>query len=254
MTLLLLVLLLGAAPLDAVTIPAGPFSRGSTRAPDEQPVREIQLSAYRIDRTEVTVADYEAFLREGYRLQSAWSEAGWAWRAQHGAVPAMNRSGRQAAHPVVAVSWFEAAAYCRWRGGALPTEAQWERAACGGQPGPYPWGTQTTRPARWTTRMHPTDTLTVATAPVGEDPLPSPTGLKHAAGNVWEWTADWYHREAYQSGSGTDPQGPAGGTWRTLRGGSFANLPSYCTCTHREPAAPDQRRLTAGFRCAYSVP
>jgi formylglycine-generating enzyme required for sulfatase activity len=268
-TLFFLGLLLGASPPNAVVIPSGSFQQGSERAPDEQPTRTVKLSAFSIDRHEVSVAEFQAFCTLAYSERRFWSKAGWqsgfsrVWgQGDEGAdarVPpdcahGPSRAGRGDAHPVVAVSWYEAEAYCSWRGGALPTEAQWERAACGGQPGPYPWGADADRQAQWTTRIHPTQTMTVATALVTEDPNPSHTGIKHAAGNVWEWTADWYHREAYAVGPAQDPTGPPTGRWKTLRGGSFANLPSYASCTHREPAAPVQRRLTAGFRCAYPAP
>jgi formylglycine-generating enzyme required for sulfatase activity len=265
MSFLFLSLLLGAAPIGVVQIPASTLHQGSTRAPDEQPVRDVRLSAFSIDRTEVSVADFKSFCAQAYLEQRHWSERGWALGApqQPAGLPGGSAirtrpdcdgafaAGRDGRHPVVGVSWYEADAYCRWRGGALPSEAQWERAACGGQPGPYPWGAEVDRQAQWTTMIHPTQTMTVATVPVTEDANPSVSGLKHAAGNVWEWTADWYHREAYAQGSTQDPIGPVSGTWKTLRGGSFANLPSYATCTHREPAHPEQRRLTAGFRCAY---
>ncbi len=71
------------------------------------------------------------------------------------------------------------------------------------------------------------------------------SGLLHMAGNVWEWTSSPYTR---------DPGAPAAGPWRSLRGGSFMNLPSYATCTHREPARPDRVAFSTGFRCAYSSP
>lgn len=252
-TLFFLTMLLGAAGPATVPIAAGSFLRGSDRAPDEQPVREISLGAFRIDRHEVSVGEYASFLKTGHSERKYWTEQGWRLR-QSDVDPQLHRAGRDDSHPVVAVTWYEADAFCRWRGGSLPTEAQWERAACGGAPGPYPWGAQRDVSARWATFVHPTQTMTVATAPVSEDPNPSVSGLRHAAGNVWEWTSDWYLRNAHGTGLPTDPKGPAAGTWKTMRGGSFANLPSFATCTHREPAAPDVRRLTAGFRCAYSMP
>ncbi len=244
---------MAATPVDVVDIPAGRFERGSTRAPDEQPVRTVTLAAFSIDRHEVSVGQFQAFCTAGYRQRQHWSEAGWATAqsapdCQAGAW----RAGRTDQHPVVGVTWYEAEAFCRWRGGQLPTEAQWERAACGGQPGPYPWGADQDRSAVWTTMIHPTQTMTVATVPVEEDPNPSLSGMKHAAGNVWEWTADWYRRDAYASGTQQDPVGPDSGSWKTIRGGSFANLPSYASCTHREPQGPAHPRLTLGFRCAYS--
>ncbi len=217
----------------------------------------------------MSIAQFKTFCKQGYRERKYWSEQGWKRgipprnpRVHGGAMARIfpscksgpREAGRHHQHPVVSVSWYEADAYCRWRGGALPSEAQWERAACGGKPGPYPWGAEVDKPARWSTRVHPTETMTVATVPVTEDPNPSLTGIKHAAGNVWEWTADWYHRDAYSTASSRNPQGPETGTWKTLRGGSFANLPSFATCTHREPAAPAKHRLTAGFRCAYPMP
>ncbi len=233
---LLLIFVLGAAPLDTVGIPSGSFSRGSARAPDEQPIQSVQLSAFRIDRSEVSISAFEAFIQ-----------------ATNGDTSrrALRQSGRSDNHPVVAVTWSEADAYCRWRGGGLPTEAQWERAACGDNGGPYPWGTRGRRSAQWSERSDPNAVLKVETLPVDSDPNAPAGGANHFAGNVWEWTADWYHRSTYVEEVRPDPAGPGTGQWRVIRGGSFANLPSYCTCSHREPAQPEQVRLTTGFRCAY---
>jgi len=175
--------------------------------------------------------------------------------ARRGAPPITRSSpGRTADHPVVAVTFYEAEAYCRSRGGALPTEAQWERAACGEGGRRFPWGDREDVDAAWYAEGKFGHLGSVHTRPVTQsDPsLQSPSGALHMAGNVWEWTADWYHRDAYREGPTTDPTGPASGTWKTLRGGSYMNLASYCTCSHREPARPERVAYTTGFRCAYS--
>ena len=252
--MILLLLLFAAIADDVVHLPAASFSRGSERAPDEGPVRRIQLSGYSIDKTEVSIAEFERFVAEGWRDAAHWSSEGRGWMGEHprGLGPQLWRSGRPKDHPVVAVTWYEADAFCRWKGGHLPSEAQWERAACAGSEGPYPWGDATNLDVRWTQAMEDGALLRVNTAAVTEDSTPNSLGMRHVIGNVWEWTADWYHRDGYSNAAEMDPGGPSTGRWRVLRGGSFANLPSYATCTHREPARPDQARLTAGFRCAYS--
>jgi formylglycine-generating enzyme required for sulfatase activity len=252
--ILAFLMLFAATPPDAVLLPAMQFERGSTRAPDEQPVRSIALDAFLIDQTEVSVDAFEQFVRLAWVDDAVWSADGRAWREAkgRGAGGEMRQAGRNSTHPVVAVSWFEADAYCRWKGGRLPTEAEWERAACDGGDGPFPWGEGEPEGVRWSTKTVSMGVMRVDTAPVLEDKFSGPKGLRHMVGNVWEWTADWYHRDAYASGAEKNPRGPATGQWKTIRGGSFSNLPSYSTCTHREPAAPDDVRLTLGFRCAYS--
>jgi len=239
MAALLLIFVLGVPPPAPMEFPAGSFPAGGPGARVERPVGLVGLSAFRIDRTEVSVADFETFVA---------ATNGDTQRRQ------LRRSDRADDHPVVAVTWAEADAYCRWRGGSLPTEAQWERAACGESGGPYPWGARGTRSAQWSERSDPNAVLRVDTRAVDADENAGTGAAHHLSGNVWEWTADWYHRSAYEAQPGTDPTGPATGQWKTIRGGSFANLPSYCTCSHREPAAPEQVRLTTGFRCVYPAP
>ena len=126
----------------------------------------------------------------------------------------------------VANFWYEEDAYCRWVGGRLPTETEWERAACDGGRELYPWGSTQPDGVRWSTNTAAAGVMRVDTAPVAEDPHPGPTGLRHMIGNVWEWTSDWYHREAYSAGGNNNPQGPESGM-EEHSGRSFANLPSY---------------------------
>lgn len=243
------------AAADPVAIPAASFRQGGGRAPDEKPIRTVALGAYRIDATEVSVGAYEAFVATGaYTVETLWSPEGWTWARAHpdGAGPGVRRSDRTADHPVVAVTWYEADAYCRWAGGSLPTEAQWEHASCKGDGTRYAWGDGEDFDAAWFGEGKFGQLTSVNTRAVGveSERLRSPFGLLHTAGNVWEWTSDWYDAHTYRAGDATDPTGPAEGSWRALRGGSYMNLPSYCTCTHREPARPDDVRLTVGFRCA----
>jgi formylglycine-generating enzyme len=238
-----------------VQIPGARTTRGSGRVPDE-PRKPVELTAFGIDRTEVSIAQFEVFAAEGYTDPQWWTEEGWLWslRDPGGAGAELRRADRSEAHPVVAVTWYEADAYCRWRGGALPTEAQWEYAACGEDTeGRYPWGDSEDVATVWFTQGKHGHVRSVGTEEA-DSPGSSngaPWGLSHASGNVWEWTSSWYHRDAYLDDADVDPTGPADGTWKTLRGGSFMNLPSYCTCTHREPARPDRASFTTGFRCAY---
>ena len=238
---------------EPVRIPATTFTMGSSEVPDE-PRHELSQPGFWMDSTEVSIDAFEAFAAVGYQDPTLWSEAGGTWLADHqgGAGAELRAAGREGGHPVVAVTWYEADAYCRWRGGRLPTEPEWELGACGGHSdGVYPWGPTTPSGPVWYEGGKAGHVASVATQPVDQsaDTTRSPYGLHHVIGNVWEWTADWYHRDPEEQ-----PVEPEEQRWKTLRGGSFMNLPSYCTCTHREPAAPTKVSLTAGFRCAYDTP
>ena len=225
-------------------IAAGTATLGDGRSPDS-PVRSVELEAYRIDRAEVSIADFEAWAVEGYASREHWSAGGAAWLAEHpgGAGEELRRADRALDHPVVAVTWWEAEAYCASKGGRLPTEAEWEHAACA-HGSRYAWGDSEEVEAVWYAGDKYGHVDRIGTAPVTEQEaaLASPHGLLHTAGNVWEWTASSYH---------SDPASTAQTPWRVVRGGSFANLPSYCTCTHREPRVPADAMMTTGFRCAY---
>jgi formylglycine-generating enzyme required for sulfatase activity len=249
--------LAGPGDTEPVRIPGSTFVAGTGTVPDE-PLRTVTVRNFAIDATEVTIGDFEAFAAEGYRDPALWPREAARWVAEHpgGAGAAMRAAGRTDDHPVVAVTWFEAQAYCQWRGGRLPTEAEWELAACGGRStGRYPWGNKEIQGPRWYGCGPGGHVGEVQTQPAGEsDPATrSPYGLHHMVGNVWEWTADGYSATP-GAAPADEPADPAAGRWKTLRGGSYMDLPSYCTCTHREPARPDRVSFTVGLRCAYPAP
>lgn len=242
-----------AAP-ETVAIPAATVTLGHAGHPDS-PVRRVTVSAFRIQKSEVSIAEFEAFVAAGgYRQPELWTPEGRAWLAAHpeGAGAVDRAAGRSSDHPVVAVTWYEADAFCRWAGGALPTEAQWEYAACGGDGRLYPWGEDPKVNAEAMEGKPRTPVDDIGTLPVDQHRPGAlgPFGLLHASGNVWEWTSGWYRADAAGM-AGEDPTGPSTGTWRTLRGGSFLNMLSYTTCAHREPARPDRVAYTTGFRCAF---
>jgi formylglycine-generating enzyme required for sulfatase activity len=261
MHLLLLGGLIWASPKPTqhgqILIPAGSFVQGAAHLPDA-PRRTVTLSAFRIDQTEVSVRQMQEFARRFWADPRYWSAEGLAWAAGQRVENRMEAyvSGRSPEHPAVGVSFYEAEAYCRSMGGGLPTEAQWERAACGTGETRFPWGQMEEivagQPAaNWYAGGKLGKIGKADTSPV-EGSSQGPYGLSHVIGNVWEWTADSYQRDAWDGTPATDPPAETDGFYKTLRGGSFMDLPSYCTCQHREPRDPRATLLTVGFRCAFS--
>lgn len=229
-------------PGSLAPVPAGPFWYGHGAVPDEAPRRRVVLPAFTIERTEVTTAQYRRFVADrGYQRRQLWSAAGWAWKASAGVAPLAPPED----HPMVRVSYHEAEAYCRWAGRALPSEAQWEKAARGTDGRRFPWGDKADplRSNHWI-HKHAPPTTSAGSWPAASWPRgQSPFGALHMAGNVWEWTSGRYDAAAQ---TGARRSGPR---WRVIRGGDWSSLLSYQRTTHREPAAPGERRPSLGFRC-----
>ena len=230
---------------EMVFIPGGSYLRGRshdlpddglkwfpTLLKDERPARQILVASFYIDRHEVTNHQYAAF------LASTGRDAPYYW--SDGKPP----RGKED-YPVVNVSWHEAVAYCRWSGKRLPTEAEWEHAARGVREGlRFPWGSE--EPSR---ENHARFDVIDGPGQVSRFPV-NDFGLHDMAGNVWEWCSDWYGREYYSQAPEQNPQGPARGLYRTLRGGCWADEAKFLTCSYRSFARPVERSPTIGFRCA----
>jgi len=223
-------------------IPPGEFTMGSREGeapaePNEKPQRKVNLDGYWIYKREVTVAQYRKFCQAtGRDMPEAPS---WGWKDDH---------------PIVNVSWDDATAYAKWAGVALPTEAQWEKAARGTDGRGYPWGNEwdNSKCANSEGNMD----LNSSTKPVGSYASGiSPYGVHDMAGNVWEWCSDWYGSSYYANAPKDNPTGPASGEYRVLRGGSWIiNDPTRFRCAGRDRYGPGDRDVYSGFRCALSRP
>ncbi len=223
-----------------VRIPEGWFWMGSdTGRDDERPAHRVWVEAFELAAYQVTNADYARFLSATkHPAPLHWDDPNFKHPEQ----------------PVVAVSWFDAAAYCGWlskmtgRRYRLPTEAEWERAARGGEEGKlYPWGDASpeTLPdyaTRWKTGPER----------VGLYP-PNAYGLYNSGDNVHEWCADWYDPGYYARSPERSPPGPETGSRRASRGGSWRHHIKVSRCAARSSIPPEFKYADYGFRVACDV-
>jgi formylglycine-generating enzyme required for sulfatase activity len=226
---------------DMVSISAGPFIRGTDAGGfDERPQRTLVLSAFAIDRYEVTNFQYQQFVdATGHRKAGPPSR----YAKNMGKMRGVNQ-------PVVYVSWEDAGSYCRWKGKRLPTEAEWEKAMRGTDGRLWPWGnTEQANGANWA-RVQDGYDVTASVGSFKNDR--SPYGVMDGAGNVMEWVQDWYSESYYKDLSDQNPQGPEYGVYRVLRGGGYTTAGGDIRITSRSKMVPDFRDETIGFRCAVS--
>ena len=236
-----------------VTIPPGIFyigaqkgnEKGRNHDPeaygDESPAHAVTLRGFRIRRFPVTVQEFAAFVADhGYSAREHWTEGFGKFMEPED----WERQKQYPNRPVVGVSWFEAAAYCAWAGGRLPTEAEWERAARGPAGSRYPWGDEPPLDpsyANYTGVDHPT--------PVGLFPKGNTSEwLCDMLGNVYEWCGDWFG--PYQAEDQENPTGPQEGTAKILRGGAWYQYPRGVRVSFRDGVGPAVRVVGIGFRCA----
>jgi len=212
-----------------VRVPAGRFVMGDRNGePEEYPEHELQMDAFAIDRFEVSRRAY------GRCVQAKACD------------PPRDEGPPEV--PVAGVSWFDAEAYCTWIGRRLPTEAEWEYAAKGGDLRKWPW-TGAFDAARANTRSgDPFE----GPAPVDAfEAGASPFGLRNMAGNVAEWVADYFDPVIYRTrASRLHPPGPERGREKVVRGGSFRDGSHLVRVAARQPRMPTEVDETVGFRCA----
>lgn len=278
----------------AVDVPSGEFRMGSEAADanpsdGEGPSRIVQLDAFLIDPYAVSNDDFATFVRRtGYVTEAEqleWSYAfasflpgetrrrsprpdqtpwwcaveGASWRAPEG--PGSHVEARWS-HPVVHVTWRDAAAFAQWAGGRLPSEAEWECAARGGLVGArFPWGDDLLgrhgqhRCNIWQGSFPTRNTREdghLGTAPVGAFP-PNGYGLYNMAGNVWEMCADWWSTE-HPRRRLVNPRGPRRGETKVMRGGSYLCHQSYCNryrVSGRTSNPVDSSSGNVGFRLVF---
>lgn len=225
-----------------IYIPAGEFIMGSDEGEnyDEQPKRKVFLDAFYIDEYLVTNAQYKEFI-ESTGHKAPYIDKFWAikYNWQENSYPSGTGD-----HPVVLVSWYDAATYAKWAGKRLPSEAEWEKAARGTDGRVWPWGDEW---LKGKSASHGCGSL----MPVGMfEEGNSPFGCYDMAGNVWEWVADWHKEDYYRHAPAMNPKGPDEGEFRVLRGGSWIHDAGSSRCARRYSRPPEYADNYIGFRCA----
>ena len=236
---------------EMVAVTAGLFTMGSDHGPaDERPAHRLTLASFFIDRYPVTNARFAEFLNavgthnaNGERLfdfddpDARVHRAGEKWTADKG----------YGNHPVVEVSWAGARDFCAWAGKRLPTEAEWEKAARGGDGRRYPWGDKLPDRTRAQFAARYNETAPVDAIPAGA----SPYGAQDMAGNAWEWISSAYRPYPFDATDGREDL--AAGPVRGTRGGGHDSAATEITTTQRGrnlSRNPASGHHNIGFRCA----
>lgn len=247
-----------AQPSPMVTIPAGSFLLGSKRIDGdpygkwtqfddtELPQQPVWLDTYEIDRDEVSLGEYLAYLQQK-KLYPSHELQKLIW---HVITVHFVSDQTLTRWPALYVTWSEASGLCTTKHARLPTEAEWEKAARGPEGNLYPWGEAIPNSTLAMFGQHHVHEIPILAAVDSHEEGRSPYGLHHMAGNIAEWVQDWFGFDYYAYMPEHNPQGPTTGRYKGIRGGSWKSKRVMLRTATRGGSAPDQRLATIGFRCA----
>lgn len=222
---------------EMVFVQGGSFTMGGTETDDEKPAHTVTLSSFKMGKYEVTVGEFKAFCKA-----SGWdmpSEPSWGWNDKH---------------PMVKISFEDANEYCNWlsrstgKNYRLPTEAEWEYAARGGNKSKrYTYaGSNDLDEVGWSRNNSGGQTQASGRK------KPNELGLYDMSGNAEEWCSDWYDESYYSSSPSTNPKGPSSGEYPVIRGGSWIGKAADCLVFKRSLGSLDDSEKTIGFRVVVS--
>ena len=244
-----------SVPENMILIPKGYFLMGANgHGDDEAPEHKVYLDGFYIDKYEVTAAEFAEFLNDVKTYKEFYKDSKFGMLVLEKEF--RPRTGLES-YPINNVSWFGAAAFCKWKHRRLPTEAEWEKAARGTEGDFFPWGNSPITPQKaryrqkWTEEIAHRVMVPVDSLPEGK----SQFGLYNMLGNVKEWVDDWYDREYYkEENHNLNPKGQIGGEFRVLKGGSWRDLKSFVYASFRNNSSPSAALDDYGFRCAQDGP
>ena len=244
--------------IDQVWVPAGCFMMGAgdywqgENYLNAHPQHEVCLTdGFWLDEFDVTNAAYQQFSDAGgYANAAYWTPASWQWLQTNKITGPRDYPGfGDAQQPRIGVSFYEAMAYARWRGGTLPTEAQWEYAARGPKDTIYPWGDSYILGFANVDERELAGIYRGHTTPVGSYAKDVTwIGAYDMAGNAWQWTTDVYAPDAYAQSGRDNPQGPATGSTHVVRGGAWGFDQDCAMTMYRFRLRPETRSASLGFR------
>jgi len=243
-------------PMDSslVFVKGGTFKMGSkTGEEDELPVHKVKLSDFYIGKYEVTNGEFVVFLNEKgnqYEDHALWIKPEGKWRNlkcriyEKDSAFFVEKGYEQ--YPVNFVNWYGANEYCKWKGGRLPTEAEWEYAAIGGKDAkrgiPLPVEKKAWYSVNSNNKIHKVGTK-----------KPNVLGIYDMQGSLWEWCAEWYDAKYYELSDRKNPLNKIKSDYRVIRGGSWANDEKMLCITNRNAIKPKINKINLGFRIVYDL-